>query len=94
VTKQTVRRIKNPPYLEEGRHIGWFDGATQRRGHTSGVGGVIRVNNHTKFRWMLNCGPGTNTRAILLGAWALLTLALRLHIYDLLVFGDSRIIID
>jgi hypothetical protein len=30
----------------------------------------------------------------LLGVWALLSLAIRLHIYDLQVVGDSKIIID
>jgi hypothetical protein len=57
-------------------------------------GGVIRVNSHTKYKWLLNCGQGTNTREIFLGVWALLFLALRLHIYDLQVVGDSKIIID
>jgi ribonuclease HI len=89
VSKQIVLKSKNPPYLKEGRPIGWFDGAAQRRGQISGAGGVIRVNNHTKYRWMLNCGPGTNTRAELLGVWALLTLAIRLHIYDLQCLGTQ-----
>jgi hypothetical protein len=70
MTTKTVGKTKIPPYLNEGRPIGWFDGAAQRRGQTSGAGGVIRVNNHTKYRWMLNCGPGSNTRAELLGVWA------------------------
>jgi hypothetical protein len=46
------------------------------------------------FKWTFNCGPGTNTRAELLGVWETLILASRLHISDLQVFGDSRIIID
>jgi ribonuclease HI len=37
---------------------------------------------------------GTNNRAELLGVWALLTVATRLHIHDLQVFRDSRIVID
>jgi ribonuclease HI len=37
---------------------------------------------------------GTNTRAELLGAWALLTLVVRLDISELFVQGDSKIVID
>jgi len=44
--------------------------------------------------WMINYGPGINTRAEILGVWALLNLENRLHIHDLQVFEDSRIFID
>jgi hypothetical protein len=83
-----------PPKILLRRPIGWFDGVAQRNGQLSGAGGVIRINSQTRYRWMLNCGPGTNTRAELLGVWALLSLAICLHIYDLQVVGDSKIVID
>jgi ribonuclease HI len=63
-------------------------------GTNSGVGGVLVVNDHCKYKWLLNCGPGTNTRTELLGAWALLTVASRLSIQSLHVMGDSKIVID
>jgi ribonuclease HI len=63
-------------------------------GTLCGVGGVLNIDEHTKFRWTLNCGRGTNSRAELMGAWATLTLATRLYVYDLYVLGDSKIIID
>jgi hypothetical protein len=87
-------KSKNPPLLKNGRPLGWFDGVAQRGGQICRAGGVIRVNNHTKYKWMLNCGPGTNTREELLGVWPLLSLVIFLHIYDLQVVGDSKIIID
>jgi ribonuclease HI len=74
--------------------IAWFDGATQQRGEKSGVGGKIMINNNTSYLWTFNCGQGTNTRAELLGAWASLTLAIRLSISDLLLLGDSKIVIE
>jgi ribonuclease HI len=77
-----------------GGTVGWFDGAAQQSGQNSGAGGVIRVNDHQSYKWFFNCGPGTNTRAELLGVWALLTLASRLSISDLLVQGDSKIVIE
>jgi hypothetical protein len=73
---------------------GWFDGATLSNGTQSGAGGLIKINNYTSYRWTFNCGPGTNTRAELLGAWATLYLASRLHIDTLQIYGDSRIIIE
>jgi ribonuclease HI len=80
--------------LPHHRIIGWFDGATQLNGELSGVGGVIKLNEHTVYRWTLNCGGGTNTREELLGAWVVLTLAHRLSITDIHVIGDSKIVID
>jgi ribonuclease HI len=53
-----------------------------------------QVTDHTIIKWTYNCGEGTNSKVELLGAWATLTLATRLHILDLQVLGDSRIIID
>jgi ribonuclease HI len=80
--------------IPEDKIIGWFDGATQRNGDQSGAGGVIKINDHTVYKWTLNCGRGTNTRAELMGVWASLTLASRLSITDILVLGDSKIVID
>jgi hypothetical protein len=86
--------LHTPSVLKEGIPTGWFDRAAQLHGQLSGARGVIRINKHTVFKWTFNCGLGTNTRVELLGVWALLTLASRLHILDLQVFGNSRIIID
>jgi ribonuclease HI len=76
------------------RVVAWFDGAAQQSGSLCGAGGKIVLNSHTCFRWTLNCGNGTNMKAELLGAWASLILASRLHINELLLLGDSKIIID
>jgi hypothetical protein len=67
----------------EGTHFGWFDGAAHTDGTQRGVVGVIKTTQNTFYNWTFNCGPGTNTRAELLGAWATLFLASRLHIEDL-----------
>jgi hypothetical protein len=77
-----------------GGTVGWFDGATSSIGLNSGAGGVIRISEQCSYKWLLNCGPDTNTRAELLGVWALLSLASRLSIQELHVMGDSKIIID
>jgi ribonuclease HI len=74
--------------------IAWFDGAAQQKEEKCGAGGKIVINNSISYSWTLNCGKGTNTKAELLGAWASLTLASRLSIPDLLLLGDSRIVID
>jgi ribonuclease HI len=91
--KVAVRRMV-PPLPAVGGTVGWFDGAALSLGQNSGVGGVIRISEHRCYKWIFNCGPGTNTRVELLGAWALLTLASRLSIQELHVQGDSKIIID
>jgi len=71
-----------------------FDGEAQERGQFNGARGVIRVDKHTEYRWMIKCGSRMNINGELLGVWEFLTLATRLHIYDLHVFWDSRNTID
>jgi ribonuclease HI len=55
---------------------------------------VINISDLSTYKWTLNCGHGTNTRVELMGVRASLTLASRLSIIDLLVLGDSKIVID
>jgi ribonuclease HI len=93
MSKVTARRSGLSQSVVGGM-VGWFDGATTSSGLNSGAGGVIRINEQCCYKWFLNCGSGTNTRAELLGAWALLSLASRLSIQEIHVLGDSKIIID
>jgi ribonuclease HI len=74
--------------------IAWFDGEAQNNGNKCGVGGIIKINASNEYRWTLNCGCGSNTRAELLGAWSTLVLAERLSIYDIHIMGDSKIVIE
>jgi ribonuclease HI len=60
----------------------------------SGAGGLIRLTKNSQYRWTFSCGPGTNTRAELLGAWATLHLAMRLNIEHLQLINDSKVVID
>jgi hypothetical protein len=60
--------------------FGWFDGVASSTGQNSGAGGFIKTTDLRTYKWYINCGLGTNTRAELLGAWALLTLAVRLEL--------------
>jgi ribonuclease HI len=74
--------------------VGWFNGAVTSSGQNNGVGGIIKLNEQCSYKWILNCGQGKNTRAELLGACALLTLASRLSILTIHVHGDSKATID
>jgi ribonuclease HI len=83
-----------PTSLRVDTTLAWFDGAAQHNGFLSSVGGVIKFDDHKVYRWTLNCGKGTNSKAELIGAWATLTLAARLSVYDIHVLEDSKIVID
>jgi ribonuclease HI len=75
--------------------MGWFDGFASSNGVLqSGVGGMLKISDNTFYKWTFNSGPGTNTRKELLGVWETLLLDTRLHISDLQVIRDSKIIID
>jgi ribonuclease HI len=74
--------------------IACFDGATQADGKQCGAGGVFKTLDLTVYRWVFNCGGGTNTRAELLGVWATLMLATHLSFQRLQVLGDSKVVID
>jgi ribonuclease HI len=59
-----------------------------------GLGGTLKCINTPDYRWYINCGIGSNTKAELLGAWASLLIARHLGIQQLQVLGDSKVIID
>jgi ribonuclease HI len=74
--------------------IAWFDGAAQLDGHQCGARGVLKTPNLIVFKWVYNCGGGTNTRAKLLGVWKTHILASHLSFHRLQVLGDSKVVID
>jgi ribonuclease HI len=71
---------------------GFFDGATQ--GGVCGVGFVLQENHSRFFRGWMGGGINANTKAEMLGLWALLTMDLKLDLECLQVFGDSQVIIN
>jgi hypothetical protein len=71
---------------------GFFDGAAQWG--VCGAGFVLHVNQSSFFRgWMVG-GVGTNTKVEMLGLWVLLSLALKLEMDCLQVYGDSQVVIN
>jgi hypothetical protein len=74
--------------------LAWFDGAAKSDGSMCGAGGIIKVQKETVYKWKLNCGKGTNTKAELMGAWASLWIAEFLKLFDLHLLGDSKVVID
>jgi ribonuclease HI len=78
----------------EGYTVAFFDEASIRGGMNYGDGGVIKLPYLNIFRWHINCGIGTNTKAELMGAWVTLTLSKLWNITKIQVMGDSKVIID
>jgi hypothetical protein len=74
----TICRVQTP--ILEGILVGWFDGVASSSGIQSGAGGITKISDNTVYKWSFNSGPGSNNRAELLGVWATLLLATRLHI--------------
>jgi hypothetical protein len=80
--------------LTEGHSIAFFDGAALANGSNCGAGGFFKSHKSRTSSWFINLGPGTNTKAELLGLWTTLTLAAIWSLDALHVQGDSRVIID
>ena len=71
---------------------GFFDGAS-----TNGSGGAgicIYLNMTHSFEFALGVGTCTNTKAKLIGLWALLQIAQVMGLPTLNIFGDSSVIIN
>ena len=83
--------ILNPNYFDN-NPIGFFYGTAERG--ICGVGIVLNFNTQHFFKAHFDVGVGTNTKAELLGLWGLLSIANGCHIQDLMVVGDSRVVID
>jgi len=88
-----VKPVRQPRCIPLDRAVAWFDGASQQRGELCGAGRKVILNAHSSISWMINCRPGSNTKAELIGAWTSLILAHR-HTDNLLLLGDSKLIID
>jgi len=80
--------------LTEGHSIAFFDGAALANGSNCGAGGFFKSHKSRTSSWFINLGPGTNTKAELLGLWTTLTLAASWSLDALHVQGDSKVIID
>jgi ribonuclease HI len=80
--------------LPAGHTLVCFDGAALSTGNCCGAGGYFKAHPSRITKWLLNCGPGSNNKAELLGLWTSLWLASMWQIDHLLICGDSRVILD
>jgi ribonuclease HI len=72
----------------------WFDSVAAGDGKNSGVGGILSIAHNHFIKWTFNSGVGTNNRAELLGIWTTLLLAKFLNLQTLVIFGDSKLVIN
>ena len=71
---------------------GFFDGASSSSAAGVGYSLFLNVNDHLDFA--LGVGSGSNTKAELLGLWALLHSSQMMGIPLVHIFGDSQVIIN
>jgi ribonuclease HI len=74
--------------------VACFDGAAKANGQCCGAGGTIKLSTSLVHKWYMNCGPGSNSKAKLMGAWATLFLSNLLVLPKIQILGDSKVIID
>jgi hypothetical protein len=93
------RKLHHPkllcfPTLSSTFPTAWFDGDPLSNGLNCGVSSHMHLSKTSFICWILNGGPGSNTKAEMLGAWASLLLVTRHNLLDLKLLGDSKIIIE
>ena len=71
---------------------GFFDGASTSTDAGAGFSVFINENHHLDFA--LGVGRGTNTKAELMGLWALLLSSQMMSIPLVHIYGDSQVIIN
>lgn len=81
----------NPIYFDN-KPIGFFDGVVNN--DDSGVGLVLKIYKRLHVEATLNIRLGSNIRAELIGLWSLLHLVSSFHLADLMIVGDSKVILD
>ena len=71
---------------------GFFNEASTKK--VGGVGFCLMLNESHDLKFALGVGPCTNTKAELIGLWALMHTAQMMGIPKLRIFGDSLVIIN
>ena len=91
-----VIKVKKSRILGPGHVLvypgGFFDGAFAK--NVGGVGFYLFLNESHSFEFALGVGNCTNTKAELVGLWALMLTAEMMGIPTLNVFGDSSVVIN
>jgi len=83
--------IMNPVYFGH-KPISFIDRVAASG--SCGVCIVLKLKSSHFFKIHLVIGIGTNIKVEMIGLWGLLHFTLRPHIYDLMVVGDSKVILD
>ena len=71
---------------------GYFDGASSSS--AVGIGFCLFLNENHRLEFALGVGQGSNTKAKLLGLWAVLHSSQMMGIPLARIFGDSQVIIN
>lgn len=74
--------------------LAWFDGSARPNPGRIGIGGVLRNPNGALFELCTAAGHGDSNQAEYLALIAVLEMAVQLQAAPLLVYGDSRVVID
>ena len=71
---------------------GFFDGASTSS--AAGIGYCLHINENHRLEFALGVGHGSNTKAELLGLWAVLHTSQIMGIPLARIYGDSQVIIN
>ena len=89
--KEKAPRAIVRPILDEDLSIGYFDGV-EREGSCR-ASFILRVSGQEVIKGSMKAGYGSNTRVELVALWDLLLVAVKIGVMQIVIAGNSKIII-
>ena len=87
------KRVLKAPKIDKASPWGFFDGASQGEPPFGGVGGILYLNDSTKFEITFAPGQDTKNKAELVAPWSVLQLELKKQVQNLKLFANSKMTI-
>ena len=91
VYKRITKKLFKLAEVSNGE-VGFFDGASKL--YNCGCGFVLNLSKDHFLYFSFDGGLGTNTKVELLSLYGLLLIVSLIGVFDISIYGDSKIIID
>jgi ribonuclease HI len=92
IDERSLKSTQNP--IPDGTWLAWFDGSARPNPGRCGIGAVLKGPNDEHIEICRYVGHGDSSDAEYSALIATLEMAVQLQVISLVVYGDSRVVID